>query len=94
MPCVGFEPTILASERAKAVHALGCAATVTGLLTHLGGLVYEGGTVNRSRMDIKRKTCDVQTWEKQLLFDICSINIHTLVPSLYQYVENCSTEVF
>jgi hypothetical protein len=30
MPCVGFEPTIPASERAKAVHALDRAATVTG----------------------------------------------------------------
>jgi hypothetical protein len=30
MPCVGFEPTIPASERAKAVHALGGWATVTG----------------------------------------------------------------
>jgi hypothetical protein len=31
MPCVGFEPTIPASERAKTVHALDRAATVTGL---------------------------------------------------------------
>jgi hypothetical protein len=31
MPCVGFEPTIPASERAKTVHALHCSATVTGL---------------------------------------------------------------
>jgi hypothetical protein len=30
MPCVGFEPTIPASERAKTVHALDRAATVTG----------------------------------------------------------------
>jgi hypothetical protein len=30
---VGFEPTIPASERAKAVHALDSSATVTGLLT-------------------------------------------------------------
>jgi hypothetical protein len=29
MPCVGFEPTIPASERAKTVHALDRAATVT-----------------------------------------------------------------
>jgi hypothetical protein len=31
MPWVGFEPTIPASERAKTVHALDRAATVTGL---------------------------------------------------------------
>jgi hypothetical protein len=32
MPCVGFEPTIPASERAKTVHALERSATVTGQL--------------------------------------------------------------
>jgi hypothetical protein len=32
MPCVRFEPTIPASERAKTVHALDRSATVTGLL--------------------------------------------------------------
>jgi hypothetical protein len=30
MPCVGFEPTIPASERAKTVHILDRSATVTG----------------------------------------------------------------
>jgi hypothetical protein len=30
MLCVGFEPTISASERVKTVHALDCSATVTG----------------------------------------------------------------
>jgi hypothetical protein len=30
MPCVGFEPTIPASERAKTVHVLDRSATVTG----------------------------------------------------------------
>jgi hypothetical protein len=29
MPCVGFEPTIPASERAKTVHALDRAVAVT-----------------------------------------------------------------
>jgi hypothetical protein len=32
MPCVGFEPTIPVSERAKTVHALDRSATVTGLI--------------------------------------------------------------
>jgi hypothetical protein len=27
-------------------------------------IFYEGESVNRSQMDIKRKTCDVRTWEK------------------------------
>jgi hypothetical protein len=33
MPCVGFEPTIPASERAKTVYVLDRSATVTGLIT-------------------------------------------------------------
>jgi hypothetical protein len=32
MPCVRFEPTIPASERAKTVHALDRSATVTGII--------------------------------------------------------------
>jgi hypothetical protein len=35
MSCVGFEPTILAFERAKTVHASDCAATVTSTGTTL-----------------------------------------------------------
>jgi hypothetical protein len=31
MPCVGFEPMILASELAKKVHALDRSATMTGI---------------------------------------------------------------
>jgi hypothetical protein len=30
MPCVGFEPTIPASEQAKTVHTLDSSATVSG----------------------------------------------------------------
>jgi hypothetical protein len=44
--------------------------------------VYEGESVNRSQIDIKRKTCDKQTWEKHLFLDISSTNIDTLIPSL------------
>jgi hypothetical protein len=33
MPCLGFEPTIPASEQAKTVHAFGRSATMTGLDT-------------------------------------------------------------
>jgi hypothetical protein len=36
MRCVGFEPTIPASERAKTVHALDRSATVTGLKNDYG----------------------------------------------------------
>jgi hypothetical protein len=35
MPCVGFEPTIPASERAKTVHALDRAATVISQYLHM-----------------------------------------------------------
>jgi hypothetical protein len=34
MPCVGFEPTIPASERAKTVHALDRSTTVTGTIMY------------------------------------------------------------
>jgi hypothetical protein len=33
MPCVGYEPTIPASERGKTVHALDRSATVTGTIS-------------------------------------------------------------
>jgi hypothetical protein len=36
MPEVGFEPTIPVSERAKTVHAVDRAATVTGNLVIIG----------------------------------------------------------
>jgi hypothetical protein len=38
MPCVGFELTIPASERAKTVHALDRSATVTGV-QKLGSII-------------------------------------------------------
>jgi hypothetical protein len=51
-------------------------------------------SVNRSQMDIKRKTSDIRTWEKHLFLDISSSNSDTLIPSLYQCVETRSLEVF
>jgi hypothetical protein len=56
--------------------------------------MYEGKSVNRSQIDMKRKTCDVRTWRKYLFLDITSTNIHTLVPSLYQRVQTRSIEVY
>jgi hypothetical protein len=43
MPCVGFEPTIPASERADTVHALDRSATVTGfaLLLYIKCLLFK-----------------------------------------------------
>jgi hypothetical protein len=60
---------------------------LTGLYQHgnesLG--LYEGESVNRQYIDIKRKTCDIRFEpEKNLFLDVFSINIDTLVPSLYR----------
>jgi hypothetical protein len=54
---------------------------------------YEGDSVNRSQMDMKRETCDIRTWE-HLFLDISSTSTDTLVPSLYQCVETRSRDVF
>jgi hypothetical protein len=46
---------------------------------------YEAESVNRSQMDMKRKTCDIRNWKKYLYLDIYTIKTDdTLVPSLYQ----------
>jgi hypothetical protein len=55
---------------------------------------YEGESVNRSQMDIKRKICHIPTWRKHSFLDISFTNIDTLVLSLYQCVETLSIEVF
>jgi hypothetical protein len=55
---------------------------------------YEGESVNRSQMDIKCKTCDIQTWKEHLFLDMSSTNTDTLVPSLYQCIEIRGIEVF
>jgi hypothetical protein len=36
-------------------------------------------SVNRSEIDMKRKTCDIRTWEKHVFLDTFSTNIDTLV---------------
>jgi hypothetical protein len=64
------------------------------VVAHYREQSYEGQSVHRSQMDIKRKTCDTRTWKKHLFLDISSTNIATLVPSLYQFVETRSMEVF
>jgi hypothetical protein len=55
--------------------------------------LYKGESVNSSQMYMKRKTCHIRTWGKQLFLDISSTNIDTLVPSLNHYVETRSTQV-
>jgi hypothetical protein len=41
-------------------------------------------------MDMKRKICDVGSWEKHIFLDISSTNNNTLVPSVYWCVETRS----
>jgi hypothetical protein len=67
-----------------------------GSIMASNGVLYknEGESVNRSQMGIKRKTCDIRTLKKHLFLNISSTNIDTLVPSLYQCIKTCSTEVF
>jgi hypothetical protein len=55
---------------------------------------YEGGSVNTSQMDIKRKIYYIPTCKNPLFFDIYSRNIDTLLPSLYQSHETRSVQVF
>jgi hypothetical protein len=55
---------------------------------------YEGESVNRSQVDINRKTCDIRTWEKLLFLDISSTNTDTHVPSLYRCFETRSRAAF
>jgi hypothetical protein len=56
--------------------------------------MYKEESVNTSQVDIKYKSYDIRTWEKHLYLDITSTNTDTYVPSLYQYVEIRSIEVF
>jgi hypothetical protein len=50
--------------------------------------------VNRSQIDMKRKTCDIRTWGGKKILGISSTNIDALLPSLYQCVETHSTDLF
>jgi hypothetical protein len=50
-------------------------------------LTYEGESVNRTHIHIKRKECDIRTRKKDLFLDISSTNTDTLVLLLYQCVE-------
>jgi hypothetical protein len=46
--------------------------------------MYEGESVNRSQMDIKRKTCDIQTWKKTFtswhILQQCWYTCHITLP--------------
>jgi hypothetical protein len=43
-------------------------------------VTYKEQSVNRSQMDTKHKTYDIQTWRKHLFLNISSMNIYTRVP--------------
>jgi hypothetical protein len=55
---------------------------------------YEGKSVNKSKIDIKPKTCDIRTWKKLFISRHILTNIDTFVPWLYQCFETRSIEVF
>jgi hypothetical protein len=55
---------------------------------------YEGESVNRSQMDMKCNTCDIQTLKKHLLLNLSSTDIDKLVPLLYKCIETQHIEVF
>jgi hypothetical protein len=75
------------------LHCNRCPKQISNKKTHTEDL-KEGELVNMSQMDIKRKTCDIRTFEKHLFLETSSANIDTLVPSLYQCIETLSIEVF
>jgi hypothetical protein len=56
---------------------------------------YKGESVNRSQMNMKRKTRDIRTWERKIIY-FSTYPPPTLirVPSLCQRVETRSVEVF
>jgi hypothetical protein len=56
-------------------------------------IYFEGESVKRLQMDIKRKTCDMRIWGKHSFLNISSTNIDTLVSSLYQCAKTRNTEV-
>jgi hypothetical protein len=56
MTCVGSEPTITASERAKTVQVLDRVATVTGIILNLCGR-----NLSRRAENLCRGPCDLET---------------------------------
>jgi FAD synthase len=50
MSCVGFEPTIPDSERAKTVHALDLSATVTGHIALYGKKIIVLENISKERV--------------------------------------------
>jgi hypothetical protein len=67
-------------------------------MTTLHADVKNGGTtrksVNRSQMDIKRKTCDIRKWKKTFISRLILHQHWHTSPSLYKCVETRSVEVF
>jgi hypothetical protein len=74
---VGFEPTIPASERAKTVHALDLAATVTGHVRLIGETFGARGRADTINPIDKRWLCG------KVLF-LCLINYALFHESLWE----------
>jgi hypothetical protein len=67
---------------------------ITGLPKQFLSHKSTNESVNRSQMDIKRKTCNIQAQKKHLFLNISSANTDILVPSLYHCIETRNIEEF
>jgi hypothetical protein len=73
MLCVGFKPTIPASEQAKTVHALDRSATVTGFET---GLLKMNQHISLCMWFNGEEKLNVQAlFNKHLLTTVCSLSV-------------------
>jgi hypothetical protein len=72
MPCVGFEPTITASERAKTFHALDRAATVTGSVSPITNPNSVSSHLTRD------STFDVIFLSRQISLKFFCVNVKTV----------------
>jgi hypothetical protein len=94
MPCVGFEPTIAASKRAKTVHALDRSSTVTGTLhiTLIYFLVYWKSTkyysLTTNFLVYTEKQCNIGCVNKFRGLDITGVEepIHSCTLLLGNFV--------
>jgi hypothetical protein len=86
MPCVGFEPTITASERAKTVHALDRAATVTGSnLVHHAIQIRKLTYILLFELHIILFFDDVTNFRFHFIRDILSLAWHSAVNRIREF---------
>jgi hypothetical protein len=76
MPCVGFEPTIPASEQAKTVYGLGCSATVAGIPTLYFLQIYAQFSHVISSCQVLRLIFCMHFSLLHLGYKLCQLNAH------------------